>query len=188
MTFFVSGALLLTAALTGLWMWMRGTRHARIATPGGQALSRLGVRNAARYPTRSLLTLAALTVVVFLVIVVVSFVRGLDASLVVSGDPRVVLVHSQAEQNVLYKKMEKSDDEKTRKFVFEGLNEHQIVEQQLQQMSRARSVACRSRPRCKGAASSPSSSARPRPTGGRASTTTIMNTRCRTTSAPTTAS
>jgi ABC-type lipoprotein release transport system permease subunit len=32
--------------------------------------------------------------VVFLVLVVVSFVRGLDASLVVSGHPRVVLVHT----------------------------------------------------------------------------------------------
>lgn len=53
-----------------------------------------GVRNLFRRPTRSLLTLAALTVVVFLVIVVVSFVRGLDSSLVVSGDPRVALVHS----------------------------------------------------------------------------------------------
>src|SRR5688500_17468999 len=53
-----------------------------------------GVRNLFRRPTRSLLTLAALTVVVFLVIVVVSFIRGLDSSLVVSGDPRVALVHS----------------------------------------------------------------------------------------------
>ena len=53
-----------------------------------------GVRNLFRRPTRSLLTLAALGVVVFLVIVVVSFIRGLDSSLVVSGDPRVVLVHS----------------------------------------------------------------------------------------------
>ena len=34
-----------------------------------------------------LLTLAALSVVVFLVIVMVSFIRGLDASLIVSGDP-----------------------------------------------------------------------------------------------------
>lgn len=49
-----------------------------------------------------------------------------------------LLAHSHAEQTVLYKKMEKSDDEKARKFAFEGNNEHQIVEQQLQQMSRAR--------------------------------------------------
>jgi putative ABC transport system permease protein len=53
-----------------------------------------GVRNLFRRPARSLLTLAALSVVVLLVIVMVSFIRGLDSSLVVSGDPRVVMVHS----------------------------------------------------------------------------------------------
>ena len=53
----------------------------------------------------------------------------------------MLLAHSEAEQNVLYKKMQKSDDEKTRSFVFEGLNEHQIVEQQLHQMARARNKA-----------------------------------------------
>lgn len=53
-----------------------------------------GVRNLFRRPARSLLTLAALGVVVFLVIVVVAFIQGLDASLTVSGDPRVVLIHS----------------------------------------------------------------------------------------------
>ena len=53
----------------------------------------------------------------------------------------MLLAHSEAEQNVLYKKMQKSDDEKTRSFVFEGLNEHQIVEQQLPPMSRARNKA-----------------------------------------------
>jgi hemerythrin-like domain-containing protein len=53
----------------------------------------------------------------------------------------MLVAHSEAEQNVLYKKMQKSEDEKTRSFVFEGINEHQIVEQQLQQMSRARNKA-----------------------------------------------
>jgi hemerythrin-like domain-containing protein len=53
----------------------------------------------------------------------------------------MLLAHAHAEQNVLYKKMEKSDDEETRSFAFEGTNEHQIVEQQLQQMSRARNKA-----------------------------------------------
>ena len=52
-----------------------------------------------------------------------------------------LLAHAHAEQNVLYKKMEKSDDEETRAFAFEGDNEHLIVEQQLQQMSRARNKA-----------------------------------------------
>ena len=37
--------------------------------------------------------------------------------------------------------MEKSEDEKTRSFAFEGDNEHLIVEQQLQQISRARNKA-----------------------------------------------
>jgi hypothetical protein len=50
----------------------------------------------------------------------------------------MLLAHAHAEQNVLYKKMGKSEDEKARSFAFEGTNEHQIVEQQLQQMSRAR--------------------------------------------------
>ena len=53
----------------------------------------------------------------------------------------MLLAHSHAEQNVLYKKMEKSEDEKARSFAFEGTNEHQIVEQQLKQMSRARNKA-----------------------------------------------
>lgn len=53
-----------------------------------------GVRNLLRRPTRSALTLGALTTVVLLVLVVVAFIRGLEASLAVSGDPRVVLVYS----------------------------------------------------------------------------------------------
>ena len=52
-----------------------------------------------------------------------------------------LLAHSHAEQNVLYKKMEKSESDKSRSFAYEGENEHQIVEQQLQQMSRARNKA-----------------------------------------------
>ncbi len=60
-----------------------------------------GVRNALRRPVRSLLTLAALTLVVLLVFVVVGFVRGLEASLAVSGDPQVVIVHALgASENV----------------------------------------------------------------------------------------
>src|SRR5437762_8861920 len=53
----------------------------------------------------------------------------------------MLLAHAHAEQNVLYKKMQKSDDEKARSFAFEGTNEHQIVEQQLKQMARARNKA-----------------------------------------------
>ncbi len=53
-----------------------------------------GVRNLLRRPGRSALTLLGLGTVVFLVLLVVAFVRGLETSLAVSGDPRVVLVHS----------------------------------------------------------------------------------------------
>lgn len=52
-----------------------------------------------------------------------------------------LLVHSEAEQSVLYRKFEKSNDEKARNFAYEGENEHQIVEQQLRMMSRARNKA-----------------------------------------------
>lgn len=53
-----------------------------------------GVRNLLRRPGRSALTLIGLGTAVFLVLVVVSFVRGLETSLAVSGDPLVTLVHS----------------------------------------------------------------------------------------------
>jgi len=53
-----------------------------------------GVRNLSRRPLRTLLTVVGLTLAVLLVFLVVGFVRGLEASLAVSGDPRVVVVHS----------------------------------------------------------------------------------------------
>jgi putative ABC transport system permease protein len=53
-----------------------------------------GVRNLFRRPSRTALTLLGLTLVVLLVLVVVGFIRGLENSLAVSGDPRVVLVHA----------------------------------------------------------------------------------------------
>jgi len=53
-----------------------------------------GVRNLLRRPSRSALTLGALAVVILLVFVVVGFIRGLEKSLAVSGDPDVVLVYS----------------------------------------------------------------------------------------------
>src|SRR5438477_9173369 len=53
-----------------------------------------GVRNLFRRPGRSLLTLSGLTLVVLLVLIVVGFIRGLETSLAVSGDPRVVLIHA----------------------------------------------------------------------------------------------
>lgn len=53
-----------------------------------------GIRNLLRRPGRSALTLGAMTLVVLLVLLVVGFLRGLELSLDVSGDPRVVLVHA----------------------------------------------------------------------------------------------
>lgn len=59
------------------------------------------VRNLWRRPSRTLLTLSAITVVVFLVMVIVGLVRGLERSLATSGDPEVVLVYSiGAEMNL----------------------------------------------------------------------------------------
>lgn len=60
-----------------------------------------GVRNLLRRPSRSALTLGALAVVVLLIFVVVGFIRGLEQSLAVSGDPDVALVYSMnAEANI----------------------------------------------------------------------------------------
>tara|TARA_R110002049_G_scaffold50370_1_gene142920 strand:+ start:177 stop:1331 length:1155 start_codon:yes stop_codon:yes gene_type:complete len=60
-----------------------------------------GVRNLARRPVRTALTLVALATVVMLVFVVVGFIRGLERSLSVSGDEDVVLVYSvNSEENI----------------------------------------------------------------------------------------
>jgi ABC-type lipoprotein release transport system permease subunit len=53
-----------------------------------------GVRNLARRPLRTALTALGLTLVVFLLLLVVGFVRGLERSLSQSGDPEVVLLHN----------------------------------------------------------------------------------------------
>ncbi len=55
-----------------------------------------GVRNLFRRPSRSALTLAGLSIVVLLVLVVVGFIRGLEASLAATGRPNVVLVYSMS--------------------------------------------------------------------------------------------
>ncbi|MBB3206113.1 ABC-type lipoprotein release transport system permease subunit [Rhodopirellula rubra] len=60
-----------------------------------------GVRNLARRPVRTALTLVALATVVMLVFVVVGFIRGLEQSLSVSGDANVVLIYSvNSEENI----------------------------------------------------------------------------------------
>ncbi|REJ79599.1 MAG: ABC transporter permease [Planctomycetota bacterium] len=53
-----------------------------------------GIRNLLRRPLRTGLTLLALTTVTLLVMVVMGFVRGLDRSLAVSGDPQTAIVFS----------------------------------------------------------------------------------------------
>ncbi|HXG08509.1 MAG TPA: ABC transporter permease, partial [Gemmataceae bacterium] len=75
MTFFGSGALLLTAGLAGVWAWMRRGRHATVSGHGTPALTRLGIRNAARHPVRSLLTAGLLASSAFLLVAVESFRR-----------------------------------------------------------------------------------------------------------------
>lgn len=52
------------------------------------------IRNLFRRPLRTALTLAGLTIVVLLVLIVVGFIRGMEQSLTVSGDPRVALAFS----------------------------------------------------------------------------------------------
>ena len=55
-----------------------------------------GVRNLFRRPSRSALTLAGLSIVILLVLVVVGFIRGLEASLAATGLQNVVLVYSMS--------------------------------------------------------------------------------------------
>lgn len=60
-----------------------------------------GVRNLLRRPVRTILTALGLTLVVFLMLLVVAFVRGLDLSLNRSGDADVVLLHNaNAAENI----------------------------------------------------------------------------------------
>lgn len=53
-----------------------------------------GIRNLFRRPLRTLLTFAGLTTVIVLVLVVVGFIRGLESSLSISGDPNTAIVFS----------------------------------------------------------------------------------------------
>jgi hemerythrin superfamily protein len=46
-----------------------------------------------------------------------------------------LLGHAHAEQEVLYRRLEGSQSEASRSFALEGSNEHQIVENQLEEMS-----------------------------------------------------
>src|SRR5207302_3735533 len=77
-TFFGSGMLLLIAGLAVLSAWMRGARHRGITGRGTGAVGRLGVRNASRHPSRSLLTAGLLAAAAFLLVGVESFRREPD--------------------------------------------------------------------------------------------------------------
>ena len=52
------------------------------------------IRNLFRRPLRTCLTFAGLTTVIVLIFVVVGFIRGLERSLAVSGDPRTAVIYS----------------------------------------------------------------------------------------------
>lgn len=52
------------------------------------------IRNLFRRPLRTSLTFAGLTTVVVLVLVVVGFIRGLEQTLIVSGDPQTAIIFS----------------------------------------------------------------------------------------------
>ncbi len=73
-TFFGGGMLFLVAGLAGLAAWMRVPRAA-VAGRGAAALARLSARNAARHPSRSLLTAGLLAAATFLLVGVEPFRR-----------------------------------------------------------------------------------------------------------------
>ena len=79
MSFFGGGALFLAGGLVAFGGWMRRARHAVVNDRGPVALARLGGRNAARNPGRSLLTAALLSSAAFLLVAVESFRRRPDA-------------------------------------------------------------------------------------------------------------
>ncbi len=80
LSFFGSGALLLIASLGATWAWMCRAEATELGGHGITALLRLGVRNAARHPIRSLLTTGLVAFAVFVVIAVTSFHRDANSA------------------------------------------------------------------------------------------------------------
>jgi putative ABC transport system permease protein len=72
-TFFGAGSLLLIACLAATAAWMGGARQGLVEGGGWWGVARLGVRNAARHPVRSLLTAGLLASAVFVIIAVEAF-------------------------------------------------------------------------------------------------------------------
>lgn len=77
-SFFGSGALLLIALLTLIFRWLR--RSATASSSVAHSLGGLAIRNAARQPVRSLLTLSLLASATFLLVAVQVFHRHADES------------------------------------------------------------------------------------------------------------
>jgi ABC-type lipoprotein release transport system permease subunit len=77
--FFSGGMLLLAVALAAVWGWLKRPSREPIHPGEPAALARLGVRNAARNPVRSLLTAALLASAAFLLVAVESFRRSPEA-------------------------------------------------------------------------------------------------------------
>jgi hypothetical protein len=79
LTFFGSGMFLLIALLAGIWAWLRQNSSRKLTGQGPLAIARLGVRNAARHPVRSLLTGGLIAFAAFIVVAVESFYRDASA-------------------------------------------------------------------------------------------------------------
>lgn len=79
MAFFGGGGLLLVAGLLFARFLLKRDRHATIRSRGTAGVAVLGVRNAARNPTRTLLTAALIALAAFLIVSVESFRRSPDA-------------------------------------------------------------------------------------------------------------
>lgn len=71
--FFGSGALVLVGLLTLLWSRLRSGETGPLVTGGGSALARLALRNAARHPGRSVLTIGLVAAASFLIVAVSAF-------------------------------------------------------------------------------------------------------------------
>ena len=74
-SFFGSGALLLTAGLAALWLWLKRTGKQSTPQP---SLRALGIRNAGRQLVRSVLTAGLLAAATFLIVAVESFHKETD--------------------------------------------------------------------------------------------------------------
>lgn len=76
--FFVAGLAWLTGLILGFWQWLRWDKPSSRLGRGWWAVVRLGIRNARRYPSRSLSVCGLLAVASFLLMAVESFRRQPD--------------------------------------------------------------------------------------------------------------